>query len=57
MFVGDEVALDVSAILHRVAAATIRNFLSRVAAGITGQPGTAEAGTGPSPLPRAPEMS
>jgi len=49
-------ALD-RAILHRVAAATIRNFLGRVAAGITGQPGTAEAGTGPSPLPWAPEMS
>jgi hypothetical protein len=45
------------AILHRVAAATIRNFLSRVAAGITGQPGPAEAGTGPFPLPSTPEMS
>jgi hypothetical protein len=49
-------ALD-RAILHRVAAATVRNFLSRVAAGITGQPGPAEAGTGPLPLPWAPELS
>jgi hypothetical protein len=49
-------ALD-RAILHRVAAATVRNFLSRVAAGITGQPDPAEAGTGPAPLPWAPEMS
>ena len=49
-------ALD-RAILHRVAIATIRNFLSRMAAGITGQPGPAEAGNGPSPLPFAPEMS
>ena len=45
------------AILHRVAAATIRNFVSRVAGDITGQPGPAEAGTGRSPLPWAPEMS
>ena len=45
------------AILHRVAAATIRNFLGRVAAGIMGQPGGAEAGADPSPLPFAPEMS
>ena len=49
-------ALD-RAILHRVAAATIRNFLSHVTAGITGQPGPAEAGSDPSPLPWAPEMS
>ncbi len=49
-------ALD-RAILHRVAAATIRNFLNRVAAGITGQPGLAEAGNGASLLPWAPELS
>ncbi len=36
--------------LRRVGAATIRNFLGRVAAGITGQPG-------PAPLPRTPEVS
>ena len=47
-------ALD-RAILHRVAAATVRNFLSRVAAGIAGQPGPAEAGSGAFSLP-APEM-
>jgi hypothetical protein len=35
-------ALD-RAILHQVAAATIRNFLSRVAAGITAGPGPASA--------------
>jgi hypothetical protein len=49
-------ALD-RAILHRVAAATIRNFLHRVAADVTGQPGPAEAGTDPSDLSSAPEMS
>ena len=49
-------ALD-RAILHRVAAATVRNFLSRVAADITGQADPAEAGNGASPLPEAPEMS
>jgi hypothetical protein len=49
-------ALD-RAILHRVAAATIRNFLSRVAADISRQPDQAEAGTGPFPMPWAPEMS
>jgi hypothetical protein len=49
-------ALDRS-ILHRVAVATVRNFVSRVAAGITGQPGPAEAGGDASPLPWAPEMS
>jgi hypothetical protein len=48
-------ALD-RAILHRVAAATVRNFLHRVAAGVTGQPGPAEAGTDRSELPWAPEM-
>jgi hypothetical protein len=35
-------ALD-RAVLHRVAAATIRNFLNGLAAGITGQPSRAEA--------------
>jgi hypothetical protein len=48
------------AILHRVAAATIRNFINRVAAGITGHAATAESGTagpGPSWLPPAPETS
>jgi hypothetical protein len=49
-------ALD-RAILHRVAAATIRNFLNRVAADITGQPGRADAETSPSPLTWAPETS
>jgi hypothetical protein len=51
-------ALD-RTILHRVAAATIRNFISHVAAGITGHPGPAEtraSGDVPSPLPPAPEM-
>ena len=48
------------AILHRVAAVTIRNFIKRVAAGITGHAATAESGTaGPALvcLPPAPEMS
>jgi hypothetical protein len=44
-------ALDRAA-LHRVAAATIRNFLDRLAAHITGQ---ADAGAGLSPVPSAPE--
>ena len=48
-------ALD-RAILHRVAAATVRNFLSRVAAGITGQPAPAEPDSGDCPLSWAPEM-
>jgi hypothetical protein len=46
-------------VLHRVAAATIRNFISRLAAGITGHPdqaGTRAADSVPSPLPPAPEM-
>jgi hypothetical protein len=47
-------ALD-RAILHRVAAATIRNFLQRVAAGVTGQPAPAEAHADPLELPWAPE--
>jgi len=47
-------ALD-RAILHRVAAATVRNFLSRVAADLAGQPYPAEAGSGAFSLP-APEM-
>jgi hypothetical protein len=45
------------AALHRIAAATIRNFLSRVAAGITGHNGPAEAaaaGAGPSLPPAGP---
>jgi hypothetical protein len=48
------------ATLHGVAAATIRNFINRVAAGITGHAVTAESGTagpGPSRLPPAPETS
>lgn len=48
------------AILHRVAAATIRNFINGVAAGITGHAVTAESGTagpGPSWRPPAPEVS
>jgi hypothetical protein len=49
-------ALD-RAVLHRIAAATIRKFLDRVAVAITGQPGPAEATADPSPLPWAPEMS
>jgi hypothetical protein len=47
------------AILHRVAAATIRNFIHGVAAGITGHAATAEsetAGPGPSWLPPAPKV-
>jgi hypothetical protein len=39
------------AIVHPVAAATGRSFLSRLAAGVTGQP--ASAGPGPSASPRA----
>jgi hypothetical protein len=49
-------ALD-RAILHRVAAATIRNFLHSAAAGVTGQPGPAEAYADPLEVPWAPEMS
>jgi hypothetical protein len=49
-------ALD-RAILHRVASATVRNFLSRVAAEISGQAGPAGTGAGPSSLPCTPEMS
>ena len=48
------------AILQRVAAATIRNFINGVAAGITGHAVTAESGTagpGPAWLPPAPEVS
>ena len=47
------------AILDRVAAATIRNFIHGVAAGITGHAATAEsetAGPGPSWLPPAPKI-
>jgi len=47
------------AILHRVAAATIRGFVVQVAARITGRPGAAEAaasnGTGASPPPDIPD--
>ena len=48
------------AILHRVAAATIRSFINRVAAGITGHAAAAESGTaGPGPAwrPPAPDKS
>jgi hypothetical protein len=52
-------ALD-RAILHRVAVATIRGFLARVAARITGRPGVAEAaapnGTGAAPPPDTPGL-
>lgn len=41
------------AILRWAASAAIRNFLGRLAAGITGQPGP--AGAGPFPVPRARE--
>ena len=49
------VALDRAA-LHGVAAATIRSFLGRVAAGITSPGGAAQPGTGAIPLPHTPEM-
>jgi hypothetical protein len=49
------VALDRAA-LHRVAAATIRNFLGRLAASVTGPAGAPEAGTGAAPLPCTPGM-
>jgi hypothetical protein len=42
------------AILQRATAAAIRNFLGRLAAEITSQPGPV-AGAGPSPVPRARE--
>jgi hypothetical protein len=48
-------ALDRAA-LHRVAAATIRNFLGRLATSVTGPAGAPEAGTGAAPLPCTPEM-
>jgi hypothetical protein len=44
------------AVLRRIAAAAIRNFLGRVAAGITGQPGPAAAGPGSAPVPQAREV-
>ncbi len=47
-------ALD-RTVLHRVAAATVRNFLSRLAAEIMGQPGPADSGTDLSSLPCAPQ--
>jgi hypothetical protein len=49
------VALD-RAVLHGVAAATIRNFLGRLAAGITSPGGALQSGTGAVPLPFTPEM-
>jgi hypothetical protein len=49
-------ALDRAA-LHRVAAATIRNFLGRLATHITGEAGAAETYADPFPLPFAPETS
>jgi hypothetical protein len=48
-------ALD-RAVLHRVAAATIRDFLGRLAAGIGNRAGAPEAGTGALPLPCTPEL-
>jgi hypothetical protein len=48
------IALDRAA-LHRVAAATIRNFLGRLAAGVTGPAGAPGADTGAAPLPFTPE--
>jgi hypothetical protein len=48
-------ALDRAA-LHRVAAATIRNFLVRLAASVTGPAGAPEAGPGAAPLPCMPEL-
>ena len=54
-------ALD-RAVLHRVAAATVRSFVALVAAQITGQPGPAQAavpngvGSSPPPSPSAPEV-
>jgi hypothetical protein len=49
------IALDRAA-LDRVAAATIRNFLGRLAAGITSPAGAPEADTGAVPPPFTPEM-
>jgi hypothetical protein len=49
-------ALD-RAVLHQVAAATVRNFLSRLTAEITGHAGPGGPGTRPSSLPCTPEMS
>ena len=45
------------AIVHTAGVAAIRNFLSRVAAGITGQPALAETGTAPSLRPCAPKTA
>jgi hypothetical protein len=44
-----------SAILHRVATATIRSLLSRVAAALAGPEGASEARTGPRAVPFASE--
>ena len=49
------VALDRAA-LHGVAAATVRNFLGRLAASITSPGGTPQSGTSAVPLPCTPEM-
>jgi hypothetical protein len=49
-------ALD-RTVLHRVAAGTVRNFLSRLTAEIAGHAGPAGTGTGPSSLPCTAEMS
>jgi carbon monoxide dehydrogenase subunit G len=49
-------ALDRAA-LHRIATATIRNFLSCLASHITGQASPAETGAGLSALPIMPETS
>jgi hypothetical protein len=52
------IALD-RAVMHRVAAATIRNLLGRLAASVTGAagaPGAPEAGIGAAPQPCPPEM-
>jgi hypothetical protein len=49
------VALDRAA-LHGVAAATVRNFLGRLAASITSPGGAPQSGTSAVPLPCIPEM-
>jgi hypothetical protein len=49
------VALDRAA-LHGVAAATVRNFLGRLAASITSPGSTPQSGTSAVPLPCTPEM-
>jgi hypothetical protein len=50
-------ALD-RAILHRIAAATMRNFVSRLATVLTGRPGLPVTGVAsPAPLPDLPELT